>query len=119
MTQHSAPPLKRIYEPRAAQDGTRVLVERLWPRGVSKQDPRIDQWLKEIAPSPELRAWFGHEPARWAEFQRRYRAELAGNAEAVARLRALLAQGPVTLVYAARDPEINSARVLREWLGEQ
>ncbi len=113
------PPLKRVYESRTGSDGARVLVERLWPRGIRKTDPRIDQWLKEIAPSAPLRAWFGHEPAKWAEFQRRYRAELAANGEAVARLRALLAQGPVTLVYAARDEQRNSARVLAEWLGEQ
>jgi uncharacterized protein YeaO (DUF488 family) len=114
----AAPRLKRVYEPRAAADGTRVLVERLWPRGIRKEDPRLDLWLKEIAPSPALRSWFAHDPAKWSEFRRRYRAELAGNAAAVARLRALLAAGPVTLVYAARDEQHNSARVLLEWLGE-
>jgi uncharacterized protein YeaO (DUF488 family) len=114
----STPPrLKRVYEPRAAGDGTRVLVERLWPRGLRKEDPRIDVWLKEISPSPALRKWFSHDPAKWREFQRRYRAELAANAEAVAHLRAHLAAGAVTLVYAARDEEHNSARVLVEWMG--
>jgi uncharacterized protein YeaO (DUF488 family) len=110
--------LRRVYEPRAADDGQRVLVERLWPRGIRKEDPRIDLWLKEIAPSPALRTWFAHDPARWPGFQRRYRAELAANGDAVARLRALLAQGPVTLVYAARDEQRNSARLLAEWLAE-
>jgi uncharacterized protein YeaO (DUF488 family) len=114
-----APRLKRVYEPRSAEDGTRVLVERLWPRGLRKEDPRLDVWLKEIAPSPALRSWFAHDPAKWDEFRRRYRAELAANADAVARLRALLAEGPVTLVYAARDEQHNSARVLLEWLGEE
>jgi uncharacterized protein YeaO (DUF488 family) len=118
----AAPALRRVYEPRAPQDGTRVLVERLWPRGVRKEDPRIDLWLKDLSPSPELRRWFAHEAEKWPEFQRRYRAELdaAGSptAAAVAELRDLIAQGPVTLVYAARDPQMNSALVLREWLGE-
>jgi uncharacterized protein YeaO (DUF488 family) len=112
------PRLERVYAPRAAEDGTRVLVERLWPRGIRKEDPRIDTWLKEIAPTPALRAWFAHDPAKWTEFQRRYRAELAANPDAVARLRALMAAGPVTLVYAARDEQRNSAQVLLEWLGE-
>lgn len=113
-----APRLQRVYAPRGAQDGTRVLIERLWPRGVRKDDGRVDQWFKEVAPSPELRRWYAHDVARWAEFRRRYRAELEANPEAVARLRALLAQGPATLVYAARDEVHNSARVLAEWLVE-
>jgi uncharacterized protein YeaO (DUF488 family) len=114
----AAPRLKCVYEPRAADDGTRVLVERLWPRGIRKEDPRIDGWLKKIAPSPALRTWYGHDPAKWPEFRRRYRAELAANEDAVAKLRALLAQGPATLVYAAKDEQRNSARVLVEWIGE-
>ena len=108
--------LKRVYEPRAEEDGTRVLVERLWPRGIRKEDPRIDLWLKEISPSPALRTWYGHDPAKWPEFQQRYRAELGKNADAVAKLSGLIAQGTVTLVYAAKDEQRNSARVLVEWL---
>ncbi|HKI98837.1 MAG TPA: DUF488 domain-containing protein [bacterium] len=115
---HPAPRLKRVYEARVPEDGTRVLVERLWPRGVRKEDPRVDLWLKDIAPTPDLRTWFAHDPAKWAEFQHRYRAELAANPDAVAKLRALLGEGPVTLVYAARDEERNSARLLLEWLRE-
>jgi len=114
----AAPPLRRVYEPPAAGDGTRILVERLWPRGIRKEDPRVTTWLKEIAPSPALRAWYSHDVAKWTEFQRRYRAELDANGEAVARLRALLAAGPATLVFASKDAERCSARVLVDWLGE-
>lgn len=113
-----APRIQRVYVPREAQDGTRVLVERLWPRGVRKDDGRVDVWLKEVSPSPELRRWFAHDVTRWTEFRRRYRAELAANVEAVARLRDLLAQGPATLVYAAKDEAHNSARLLAEWIAE-
>ena len=104
------PAIKRVYEPRAPEDGLRVLVERLWPRGIRKEDPRIDTWLKDISPSPELRKWFAHDTAKWPEFQRRYRAELDANPTAVAALRELLAKGQVTLVYAAKDERINSTR---------
>jgi uncharacterized protein YeaO (DUF488 family) len=110
--------LKRVYLPPAPEDGRRVLVERLWPRGLTKAAAGIDLWLKEIAPSPKLRAWYGHEPARWPEFQARYRAELAANPAPVETLRALCRQGAVTLVFAARDETRNSARVLLEWLEE-
>lgn len=122
MSEPTTPPrpaLKRVYEPRVPEDGTRVLVERLWPRGVRKEDPRVDVWLKDLGPSSALRKWFGHDPARWEEFQRRYRAELDANPDAVAALRGYLAAGTVTLVYAARDTERNSARVLADWLAEQ
>jgi uncharacterized protein YeaO (DUF488 family) len=105
--------LKRAYEPAAPGDGTRVLVDRLWPRGVSKEAAAIDHWMKELAPSTELRKWFGHDPARWAEFRRRYTAELRQQADAVAQLRALARKGRVTLVYAAHDEEHNDAVVLR------
>jgi uncharacterized protein YeaO (DUF488 family) len=105
--------LKRAYEPAAPRDGTRVLVDRLWPRGVSKEAAAIDHWMKELAPSTELRKWFGHDPARWPEFRRRYTAELRQQAEAVAQLRALARKGRVTLVYAAHDEEHNDAVVLR------
>lgn len=107
--------VKRIYDPPDDSDGTRVLVDRLWPRGVTKSRAAIDLWLKDVAPTPRLRTWFGHSAERWAQFQQEYRAELAGN-PAVAQLRTLAQSGPVTLVYAARDPEINHAIVLAEHL---
>ncbi|RMG35989.1 MAG: DUF488 domain-containing protein [Planctomycetota bacterium] len=107
---------KRIYDPVAEDDGCRVLVERLWPRGLSKEKARVDVWLKDIAPSTALRKWFGHDPAKWEEFQRRYEAELAERGEAVEQLLELTRQGPVTLVYAASDTEHNSAVVLKRFL---
>jgi uncharacterized protein YeaO (DUF488 family) len=108
--------LKRAYEPPSAEDGVRVLVDRLWPRGVRKSEAAIDRWLKEIAPSTELRRWFGHDPSRWSEFRRRYRSELSGHAELVNELRALARKKPVTLIYAARDERHNEAVVLRDIL---
>ena len=108
--------LKRAYDPPAAADGLRILVERLWPRGVARARAKIDYWYKEVAPSPELRRWFAHDPARWPEFRRRYRAELRSNAEDVARLAKLCAGHRVTFVFAARDEAMNSAVVLREYL---
>ena len=90
--------LKRAYEPAEATDGTRILVDRLWPRGVSKERATLDQWMKAIAPSTELRKWFGHDPQRWVEFSRRYNDELHQNAELLQQLRALARKGPVTLV---------------------
>ena len=110
--------LKRAYERPDPGDGTRILVERLWPRGLTKEKAAIDHWAKEIAPSPALRRWYGHRPELWPEFQQRYRAELDANPEAVARLRALCAAGPVTFVYAARDEARNSATVLKAYLTE-
>ncbi|MFE7406283.1 DUF488 domain-containing protein [Isoptericola sp. NPDC057559] len=108
--------VKRVYEPPEPDDGTRVLVDRLWPRGVSKGRAHLDRWCKEVAPSTELRHWFHHEPDRFAEFERRYRAELAGNPE-VAELAALGAgDARLTLLYSARDTEHNQALVLREVL---
>ena len=113
--------LKRAYDEPAPGDGTRVLVDRLWPRGLSKERAHIDLWLKEIAPSSELRAWFGHDPKKFAEFRRRYEAELASETgqEALARIRDLAKQGPVTLVFAARDAGHNNAVVIRDWLLHQ
>jgi uncharacterized protein YeaO (DUF488 family) len=105
--------LKRAYEEPSDEDGLRVLVERLWPRGLTKERAAIDLWLKEIAPSAELRKWYGHDPAKWAEFQKRYRAELQANAEAVKQLKQKGKGSTVTLVYAARDEEHNSALVLK------
>ncbi len=112
--------LKRAYDPPAADDGHRVLVDRLWPRGVSKDALRLDAWLRDLAPSAALRRWFGHDPARFAEFARRYQAELQREpARALlADLARRAARGPVTLVYAARDPDHNDAIVLRDLLEE-
>ena len=108
--------LKRAYEAAEAADGTRILVDRLWPRGVSKQEAALDDWRKDIAPSTELRQWFGHEPSRWADFQRRYKAELRGHAAALERLRGIAAKGALTLVYGARDEVHNDAVVLHDVL---
>jgi len=112
--------LKRVYEPVKRGDGRRVLVERLWPRGLRKDDRRISEWLRDVAPSPELRRWYGHDPAKWAQFRRRYRSEL--HRPEWRRLLDALAdkarRGTVTLVYAARDTERNSAVVLRETLAD-
>ncbi|MER9419630.1 DUF488 domain-containing protein [Mesorhizobium sp. M0306] len=108
--------IKRIYEPPAPADGQRVLVDRIWPRGVGGKDAALTVWLKDIAPSNALRKWFGHDPARWAEFQRRYRAELDSNGEAVGQLRALLGKGRVTLIYGAHDETHNNAVALAEYL---
>src|ERR1051326_569929 len=110
--------LKRVYDEPDPDDGTRVLVERLWPRGLSKERADVDVWLKEIAPSRELRTWYGHDPEKFAEFRRRYESELASQAgqAAVARLRDLVKQGPVTLVFAAHDTEHTHAIVLRDLL---
>ncbi len=116
MTRRREIRLKRAYEPAGPGDGKRFLVERLWPRGVRKADLPLEAWLKEVSPSPALRAWFGHDPAKWEEFQRRYAAELRANEAALAPLRAAVREGTVTLVYAARDTERNSAVLLKEHL---
>jgi uncharacterized protein YeaO (DUF488 family) len=108
--------IKRVYdEPRAA-DGTRILIDRLWPRGVSKAKAKVDLWLKDIAPSTPLRQWFGHDPGKWEEFKKRYKAELDHSSEAVAQLREYMAKGTVTLVYGAKDQEHNDAVVLQEYV---
>lgn len=112
--------IRRIYDEPAADDGSRVLVDRLWPRGVSKEKAALDEWLKDIAPSPELRDWFGHKPERFEEFSARYSAELDENRETVKHLRDLeKAHGTVTLLYAAHDPHINHASVLLGYLDQQ
>ncbi len=111
--------LKRAYEAPARDDGRRVLVDRVWPRGIRKEAAAVDLWLKDVAPSTELRKWFGHDPERWTEFRRRYRAELAKHPEALAELRRLAQSGTLTLVYGARDPLHNQAVVLRELLLER
>jgi uncharacterized protein YeaO (DUF488 family) len=111
--------LKRAYEEPAPADGVRVLVERLWPRGLSKERAAVDLWLKEAAPSPELRRWFHHDPSLWEEFRRRYRAELRQKEAVIEELRRLAAGKTVTFIYAARDAEHNSALVLKEYLEQQ
>lgn len=105
--------IRRAYDPPTRNDGRRVLVDRLWPRGVSKAEVRIHDWAREVAPSDELRRWFGHDPERWDEFRRRYRRELADRSREVARLVDAARHGRVTLVFGARDPARNNAVVLR------
>jgi uncharacterized protein YeaO (DUF488 family) len=108
--------LKRVYEEPSSEDGYRILVERLWPRGLSKERAAVDLWLKDVAPSPELRKWFNHDPAKWKEFQRRYREELKDKKEAVKLLKEKGKEGTVTLVYAAHDEEHNGALALKQIL---
>ena len=108
--------LKRAYEAPAVEDGTRILVDRLWPRGIKKADAAIDLWMKDVAPSTGLRQWFGHETDRWQEFRRRYVDELRQKSDLVDELRALARKGPITLVFAAHDQTHNDAVVLREIL---
>jgi uncharacterized protein YeaO (DUF488 family) len=108
--------LKRAYDPAEAADGYRVLVDRLWPRGVSKEKAQLDEWARELAPSSELRTWFGHDPARFDEFRRRYLEELAAHEAKLAELRERASEGTLTLVYAARDSEHNDAVVLADLL---
>jgi uncharacterized protein YeaO (DUF488 family) len=108
--------LKRAYEQPASSDGYRVLVDRLWPRGVRREEARLDEWAKELAPSAALRRWFAHDPARFAEFRRRYTAELAAHEEKLGELRRRARNGTLTLVYGARDEEHNDAVVLAELL---
>lgn len=108
--------IKRVYEEPSEADGTRILVDRLWPRGLTKEKAKIDLWLKEIAPSNELRKWFGHDPAKWAEFERRYLHELKTRGEPMARLKQEGARGPVTLLFGARDVEHNEAVTLKKVL---
>jgi uncharacterized protein YeaO (DUF488 family) len=104
--------MKRVYKPRARSDGHRILVDRLWPRGLSKKDAAVDEWMKDIAPSAELRRWFGHDPEKWPEFQRRYRQELRARADLVRDIAMRASRGTVTLVYGARDEAHNDAVVL-------
>ena len=108
--------IKRVYEPVSPQDGVRILIDRLWPRGLSKEHAAVDLWLKTIAPSTELRTWFGHEPAKWPEFRRKYFAELADHADEVSQIRKLAKRRRVSLVYGARDVEHNDAVALLEYL---
>ena len=104
--------LKRAYDPASTSDGYRVLIDRLWPRGVTREKARLDEWARELAPSAELRSWFGHDPSRFAEFSRRYNAELVAQRRKLRELRRRAREGRVTLVYGARDTEHNDAVVL-------
>lgn len=108
--------LKRIYDPPGAEDGYRILVDGMWPRGLSKADARIDEWQREIAPSAELRRWYAHDPAKWATFRARYFAELRNKPELVKRLRERGRAGTVTLLFAARDQERSNAAALKAYL---
>ena len=108
--------LKRAYERPAGGDGVRILIDRLWPRGLTKESAAIDYWFKDIAPSTALRQWFGHDPSRWQEFRRRYADEVRQNPEHLGKLRALARQGPITLVFSAHDEVHNDAVVLRNLL---
>lgn len=108
--------IKRAYEPAEPSDGYRVLVDGVWPRGLSRERAQVDEWARELAPSAELRRWYGHEPSRFEEFRRRYLEELEGKADALARLRERAAREEVTLVFAARDTERSNAAVLAEAL---
>ncbi len=111
--------IKRAYEPSSPKDGKRILIDRLWPRGLKKEEAQVDEWLKDLAPSTELRKWFGHDPARWNEFRRRYFIELQAHPQAWQPLLRAAAQGHITLVYSAHDTEHNAAVALREFLGHK
>jgi uncharacterized protein YeaO (DUF488 family) len=110
---------KRVYEPVDPSDGTRFLVDRLWPRGVKREKLKMEAWLKDVAPSPELRKWFSHDPKKWEEFQKRYRAELESNPDAWKPILEAAKHGDVTLLYSARDTEHNSALLLKAFLEEK
>ena len=111
--------IKRAYESPGIEDGLRFLVDRLWPRGVKKEPARLKGWYKEVAPSNELRIWFGHEPAKWREFKKRYYTELDGHQEAWRQLLEDVHKGDITLVYGAKDKEHNNAAALRDYLEEK
>ncbi len=110
---------KRVYDAPEPADGKRILIDRLWPRGLSKEKARVDYWAKDAAPSNELRKWYQHDPEKWPEFRKRYFAELDGAPEAVAALRAELATGRNTILFGSKEPDLNNARALVEYLGER
>ncbi len=111
--------LRRVYDPPTSGDGVRILVDRLWPRGLTKQKAHVDLWAKEVAPSPELRKWFSHLDERWPEFRKRYLAELRANQDALEPIRKAAKSKPVTLLFGARNDRHNSAVVLKEYLEHQ
>jgi uncharacterized protein YeaO (DUF488 family) len=108
--------IKRVYEPISADDGKRILVDRLWPRGIKKEKAHIDEWLKEISPSNELRQWYSHDPAKWAEFKKRYKQEIAGQVELLKKIKAEARKQTVTLLFSSKELELNNAVALKEML---
>lgn len=107
--------IKRVYDKPEKDDGMRILIDRLWPRGLTKEKAKVDLWLKEISPSTQLRKWFGHEPSKWSEFKKRYHDEMKENTETVNKLEEELKKGKVTLIYGAKDEEHNDAVVIKEY----
>ncbi len=110
--------IKRIYDPASPEDGRRVYIDRLWPRGMNKEEAKIDQWLKEISPSDTLRKWFGHDPLKYAEFKKRYKKELEKHSEVLETIKQEAKRKTVTLLFSAKDVEHNNAMVMREILSE-
>jgi uncharacterized protein YeaO (DUF488 family) len=108
--------IKRVYAPSSAHDGKRILVDLLWPRGLKKEDAHIDEWMRELAPSKELRKWFAHDPQKWGEFRRRFFKELGAQLEAVERIAAFARKGTVTLLYGSREERFNNAAALKEFI---
>jgi uncharacterized protein YeaO (DUF488 family) len=119
LTQAAVLKLKRVYEDSERSDGTRFLVEQLWPRGMKKEQLKLDAWMKDVAPSDSLRRWFGHDPLKWNEFQKKYRAELSENPDAWKPILTAAKRGAVTLLYSSRDTEHNNALVLKSFLEER
>lgn len=111
--------IRRAYDPPTKNDGKRILVDRLWPRGVSKDELAVDFWMKDIAPSNELRKWYGHDPKKWEQFKARYRKELGAQPDAIAKLVEYVKNGRITLVYSAKNTDLNNAVALREYLEER
>ena len=110
--------IKRVYDPVSPDDGKRILIDRLWPRGMNKEKAHIDEWMKEIAPSNELRKWYSHDPAKWAEFKKRYKKELAGKAELLKKIKAEAQTQTVTLLFSTKELELNNAVALKEMLAQ-
>ncbi len=110
--------VKRVYDPVSADDGKRILVDRLWPRGIKKEKAHIDEWLKEISPSNELRKWYSHDPAKWAEFKKRYKQEIAGKEDLLKKIKTEARKQTVTLLFSSKELELNNAVALKEMLGQ-
>jgi uncharacterized protein YeaO (DUF488 family) len=110
--------IKRVYDPVSTDDGKRILIDRLWPRGIKKEEAHVDEWLKEIAPSNELRKWYSHDPAKWAEFRKRYKEELAGKSELLKKIKAEARKQTVTLLFSTKELERNNAVALKEMLDQ-
>ena len=108
--------VKRVYDPISADDGKRILVDRLWPRGIKKEKAHIDEWLREISPSNELRKWYSHDPAKWAEFKKRYKQEIAGQEKLLKKIRAEAREQTVTLLFSSKESERNNAHALKEMI---